>query len=115
VIDAGTGKTSDPVQVIGQVTVEEKEFYNFQIERLKPSGFGVQIGTYQELVNLMRLADNLKSSYQKKVTVQVKVLNGIKYYTLILGQFPNRTKAEGFKEELRKKFPDAFIVEFGKL
>lgn len=115
VIDAGQGKTSDPVRVIGHVAVEEKEFYDFEIERMKPSGFGVQIGTYQELVNLMRLADNLKSSYQKKVTVQVKLVNGIKYYGLILGQFPNRTKAESFREELRKKFPDAFIVEYGKL
>lgn len=115
VIDAGQGKTSDPVRVIGQVGVDEKEFYDFEIERMKPSGFGVQIGTYQELVNLMRLADNLKSSYQKKVTVQVKVINGIKYYGLILGQFPNRAKAESFREELRKKFPDAFIVEYGKL
>jgi rare lipoprotein A len=63
----------------------------------------------------MRLSDNLKNSYQKKVTVQVKVINGVKYYGLILGQFPNRPKAEVFKEELRKKFPDAFIVEFSKL
>lgn len=115
VIDAGQGKTSDPVQVIGQVSVEEKEFYDFEIERLQPTGFGVQIGTYQELVNLMRLADNLKNSYQKKVTVQVKVINGIKYYGLIVGQFSSRTKAESFREELRKKFPDAFIVEYKKL
>ena len=41
----------------------------------------------QELVNLMRLADNLKNSYQKQVTVQVKVINGVKYYGLILGSF----------------------------
>jgi rare lipoprotein A len=115
VIDAGLGKTSDPVQVIGQVSVEEKEFYDFEIERLQPTGFGVQIGTYQELVNLMRLADNLKSSYQKKVTVQVKIINGIKYYGLILGQFSSRAKAEIFREELRIKFPDAFIVEYKKL
>ncbi len=115
VIDAGPGKTSDPIQVIGQVSVEEKEFYDFQIERLNPSGYGVQIGTYQELENLMRLADNLKTSYQKKVTVQVKVVNGIKYYGLILGQFSTRSKAEVFREELRKKFPDAFIVEYKKL
>ena len=115
VIDAGTGKASDPVQVIGQVTVEEKEFYNFEIERAVPNGFGVQIGTYQELVNLMRLSDNLKSSYQKKITVQVKVINGVKYYGLILGQFSTRKKAEMFREDLRKKFPDAFIVEFNKL
>jgi rare lipoprotein A len=115
VIDPGKGKTSDPIQVIGQVSVDENEFYDFQIERLNPSGFGVQIGTYQELVNLMRLSDNLKSSYQKKVTVQVKVVNGIKYYGLILGQFPSRVKAEAFREELRKKFPDAFIVDYKKL
>jgi len=115
VIDPGQGKTSDPIQVIGQVSVDENEFYDFQIERLTPSGYGVQIGTYQELVNLMRLSDNLKSSYQKKVTVQVKVVNGLKYYGLILGQFPTRAKAEMFREELRKKFPDAFIVDYKKL
>jgi rare lipoprotein A len=115
VIDPGEGKTSDPVKAIEHVSVDEKEFYDFEITRLKPAGFGVQVGTYQELVNLMRLTDNLKKSYQKKVTVQVKVLNGIKYYGLILGQFPSRSKAEIFREELRKKFPDAFIVEFNRL
>ncbi|MDL5047643.1 septal ring lytic transglycosylase RlpA family protein [Oscillatoria amoena NRMC-F 0135] len=66
VIDPGDGKKSDPLKPIGQVSVDEKEFYNFEVGRLKPAGFGVQIGTYQELVNLIRLADNLKSSYQKK-------------------------------------------------
>ncbi len=115
VIDAGDGKKSDPIRPIGQVSVDEKEFYAFEVGRSKPSGFGVQIGTYQELVNLMRLAENLKSSYQKKVTVQVKIINGIKYYALILGQFPNREKADQFKAELQKKFPDSFIVEFNRL
>jgi len=115
VLDAGKGKTSDPARTIDHVTVEEKEFYDFEIERLNPTGFGVQIGTYQELVNLMRLAENLKGSYKKKVAVQVKLINGVKYYTLIVGQFPTRPKAESFREELRKKFPDAFIVEYSKL
>jgi rare lipoprotein A len=115
VIDPGDGKTSDPAKTIDHVAVEEKEFYDFEIERLKPRGFGVQVGTYQELVNLMRLSDNLKNSYKKQVTVQVKLINGIKYYGIILGQFSSRPKAEQFRFELRKKFPDAFIVEYGKL
>jgi rare lipoprotein A len=115
VIDAGDGRTSDVARPIGQVEVDEKEFYDFEIERTKPSGFGVQIATYQELVNLMRLTDNLKKSYQKKVTVQVKVLNGIKYYGLILGEFPSRAKAESFRAEVKPKFPDAFIVEYNRL
>lgn len=115
VIDAGTGKVSDPARAIEHIVVDEKEFYEFQIDRQNPKGFGLQVGTYQELVNLMRLAENLKSSYQKKVIVQVKILNGVKYYSLILGQFSTRAKAETFREEIRKKFPDTFIVEYEKL
>ncbi len=115
VIDAGTGKVSDPARAIDHIVVDEKEFYEFKIDRQNPKGYGLQIGTYQELVNLMRLAENLKSSYQKKVIVQVKILNGVKYYSLILGQFSNREKAETFREEIRIKFPDTFIVEYEKL
>ena len=115
VIDAGDGKTSDPMKTVDHVLVEEKEFYDFEISRLKPKGFGVQIGTYQELVNLMRLSENLKNSYKKQVTVQVKILKGVKYYGLILGQFPSRVKAEQFRVELQKKFPDAFIVEYDRM
>lgn len=115
VIDPGTGKVSDPARPIGNVSVDEKEFYNLTIDRARPSGFGVQIGTFQELVNLLRLTDNLKKSYQKKITVQVKVINGVKYYSLIIGQFPNRAKAESMREELRRRYPDAFIVEFNRM
>jgi rare lipoprotein A len=115
ILDAGDGRQSNQVKTVDNVVVDEKEFYDFEIARLNPKGFGVQIGTYQELVNLMRLSDNLKNSYKKKVTVQVKVLNGVKYYGLIVGQFPSRAKAEQFREGLRKKFPDAFIVEYNRL
>ncbi len=115
VIDPGTGKVSDPARPIGNVAVDEKEFYSTEISRTTPLGFGVQIGTFQELVNLLRLTDNLKKSYQKKIIIQVKVINGVKFYSLIIGQFPNRAKAEALREELRKRYPDAFIVEFNRL
>ena len=116
VIDPGDGKSKEqPMRTVDQVTVEEKEFYEFAVTRWQPKGFGVQIGTYQELVNLMRLAENLKNSYQKQVRVQVKIVNGVKYYGLILGQFSTREKAEDFREELRNKFPDVFIVEYDRL
>ena len=115
VIDAGGGRTGSVVNPIDHVAVDEKEFYDFEIERLQPSGFGVQIGTYQELVNLMRLADNLKKSYQKKVVVQVKVINGVKYYSLIIGAAASRAKAEPLLRDVRKKFPDAFLVEYNKM
>jgi rare lipoprotein A len=114
VIDAGDGKGGGQVVPIDRVVVDEKEFYDLEVTRFEPKGFGVQIGTYQELVNLMRLADNLKASYKKKVNVQVKVVNGVKYYSLVVGQFPSRKKAADFATEVKKKFPDAFLIEFGK-
>ncbi len=115
VIDPGDGKKSDPIRTVDRVSVDEREFYDFEISRLDPRGYGIQIGTYQELVNLMRLSDDLKHSYKKNVTVQVKVLNGVKYYSIILGKFPSWPKAEAFRDQVRRKFPDAFIVEFDKL
>lgn len=115
VIDAGDGKGKTQPVSIEKVSVDEKEFYDLSISRLKPGGFGVQIGTYQELVNLMRLSENLKNSYKKDVTVQVKVINGIKYYSIILGQFSKRSKASNFLGDVKKKFPDAFIIEFDRL
>jgi rare lipoprotein A len=115
VIDAGDGKGGGQVVPIDRITVDEKEFYDFEIERFEPKGWGVQIGTYQELVNLMRLADNLKNSYKKKVNVQVKVVNGLKYYSICLGEFSSRSKAEVFIREVKPKFPDAFLVEYSKI
>lgn len=115
VVDPGDGKVKEPIHMVDNVAVDEKEFYTFEIDRKNPKGYGVQIGTYQELVNLMRLSDNLKNSYKKEITVQVKVIKGIKYYGLIVGNFPNRPKAEQFREEIKSKFPDAFIVDYGKL
>ncbi len=115
VIDAGDGKSKSQTLPIDHVSVEEKEFYNFEIERLLPKGFAIQIGTYQELVNLMRLSDNLKNSYKKNVTVQVKVINGVKYYSLMLGPVSSRPKAEDLLAEVKKKFPDSFIIDYSKL
>jgi rare lipoprotein A len=115
VIDAGDGKGGGVSVPIDRVAVDEKEFYDFEIKRFEPKGWGVQIGTYQELVNLMRLADNLKNSYKKKVNVQVKVVNGVKYYSIILGEFSARKKADDFIGEVKKKFPDAFIVEYARI
>jgi rare lipoprotein A len=114
VIDAGDGKGGGQVVAIDHVSIDEREFYSFNAQRVSPAGFGVQIGTYQELVNLIRLAENLKTSYQKKVTVQVKVVNGVKYYGLILGQFPSREKASSFRDQVKKKFPDAFLVDYSR-
>ena len=114
IIDAGDGKGNDyRTGSTGQSDLpdEEREFYEFNVTRVKPAGFGVQIGSYRELANLVRLADNLKASYKKKVTVQVSVINDVKMYKIIVGQEKTREKAEQLKRKLRKRYPDSFILK----
>jgi rare lipoprotein A len=114
VVDEGDGKGKTLPVRMDHVTVGEKEFYDFDGAKIKPKGFGAQLGTYQELVNLLRMTDNLKNTYKKKVTVQVKVINGVKYYGVILGHFSTHDKAANFLAGTKKQFPDSYIVDYSK-
>ena len=115
IVDATDGKQDTQPVAVDHVVVEDKETYEFNIKRLSPTGFGLQLGTYQELVNVMRIVDNLKNAYKRKVAVQVKIVNGVKYYSILLIGFSKQEKAQSMVEELKKKFPDAFVVDFNKL
>ncbi|PGH39485.1 MAG: septal ring lytic transglycosylase RlpA family lipoprotein [Candidatus Nephrothrix sp. EaCA] len=112
VLDAGTGKTSARIFISDEAPAEDKEFYALEVKHLKPKGFGVQIGTFQELANLMRLTENLRNSYRKQIAVQVKTISGVKYYGLIIGRFSSQTAAYGLLEDLKGKFPDAFVFTY---
>ena len=93
---------------------DEKEFYDFNVNKVQPKGFGAQLGTYQELANLFRITSSLKNTYKKKSVVQVKVVNGVRHYSLILGPFSSQAKAQSLVNELKKQFPDAFVLDYGK-
>jgi rare lipoprotein A len=87
------------------------ELYGLNVTKQKPSGFTVQIGSYKELVNLLRIADDLKTSLKKEVRVQVATINNEKIYRLMVGEFTSRLEAENFKEKAAAIYPDCFIVE----
>lgn len=115
VVNPGDGKSSGFPKTVDPVTVEENEYYSVLTERIKPKGYGVQIGAYGELINLMRLSENLKGSYQKKITIHVKVVNGVKVYAMVIGQFRNRSKAENLLYRVKKRYPKSFVVDFNKI
>lgn len=114
IVDDGGGKDNTQPVVTEHVSVEEKEFYEFDVNKAKPKGFGAQLASYQELVNLLKTTEHLKRTYKKKVTVQVKVLNGVKFYSLILGPFSSRDKASKFLTGLKKEFPDSYVIDYSK-
>ena len=93
------------------VEISDIELYELKVTRQQPTGFTVQIGSYKELVNLLRIADDLKTSLKKDVRVQVANINGDKVYRLMVGDFNSRRDAEVFKNRAAQLYPDCFIVE----
>jgi rare lipoprotein A len=94
-----------------QPSSTDYELYELNVTRQSPGGFTVQIGSYKELANLLRIADDLKSSLKKEVRVQVATINGEKVYRLMVGQFSTRREAEAFREKTAKLYPDCFVLE----
>lgn len=115
VVNAGDGK-GDVLPVMQEhVAVDDRQVYNMKISRVEPKGFGIQLGTYQELANLLKIVNNLSGKYKKRTLVQVKIINGVKFYSPLLSGFSNREKAEAILGSLKKDFPDAFILDMGKI
>lgn len=95
-------------------TLEEREYYELTVDEVEPDFFGVQIASFQQSDNLLRLANRLKVSYKSEVLIQIKTVDQTKVYTVILGQFKNRSAAENFKSKNLEKYPDSFIVDMTK-
>ena len=94
------------------IQVSQNPYYSFDINQINPDGYGIQIGSYKEMINLARLSEEVKSIYKKDVIVQVTNLKGEKIYRIFLGTFTTRDEANTFKIKLAKKFPDCFVVKF---
>jgi rare lipoprotein A len=104
--------TKQPViNTTSQSSSTEYELYELNVTRQSPGGFTVQIGSYKELANLLRIADDLKASLKKEVRVQVATIGGEKVYRLMVGQFSTRREAENFRDRASKIYPDCFVME----
>ncbi len=89
-----------------------REYHELHAKAVRPKGFGVQIGSYGEFANMVAVVEHLKKSYQKKVIVEVSVVNEKKVYKIIISGANNRSKAEDLRAALKKDFPECFVYEF---
>jgi rare lipoprotein A len=98
--------TSESTKLSGPI------FYTLSVETDKPIGYGVQLASYKEMVNLLERIQKIQNSLREPITVQVSTVNGEKVYRIIAGKFDNRIKAERYKEDIRNDFPGCFIFKF---
>lgn len=90
------------------------EFYKLDISKFDLTGFTIQIGSFKELANLLKISGDAKSNLKTEVFVQVSSINNEKVYKLYIGRFPSKIEAEKEKEKVAKLFPGSFIVELKK-
>lgn len=91
---------------------ENVRYFSLKMDTVERSGFGIQIGSYRELENLINAASNLKPSYAREVTVKQKIVDNNNIYSLIIGHFQKREEADALKRKLQKKHPGSFIVNY---
>ncbi len=88
------------------------KYYSLSVKEQKMSGYGVQIGSYREMVNLVQLVDELQKTYKNQVFIQVSVIQDVKYYKIIVGQLKNRQKADILHDKLNQNYPGSFVIKF---
>jgi rare lipoprotein A len=102
---------SKPPVALTASAQSESELYSLKVNKQKPSGFSIQVGSYKELVNLLRIANDLQNLLKRDLSVQVVTINNEKIYRLMVGEFTTRRDADEFKKKVVQYYPDCFIVE----
>ncbi len=89
---------------------EALEYYQIATTVLEPSGFAIQIASYQEAANLMKLCCDVQAKIQANILVQVSENQDKKLYRVMVGPIDSRQKAEVLFQKLEKQFPGCFIL-----
>lgn len=89
-----------------------ENYYSLSVNEENLSGYGVQIGSYREMVNLVQLASELQKAYNDRIFIQVSLIQEVKHYKIIVGNLKNRQKADKLNDELRKNYPGSFVIKF---
>jgi peptidoglycan lytic transglycosylase len=87
-------------------------YYAISAKEQKLTGYGVQIGSFTEMVNLVQLVNELQKGYNDRIFIQVSVIQDVKYYKIIVGKLKNREKADKLRVKLRSSYPDSFVIKF---
>ena len=90
-------------------------FFHIEVNRLRPSGYGVQIMSFAQTDNYVTFVEQLQKKYQSaNIVLQSKMVNGQKVIGVIMGQYSTRSEAESYKQSLINDYPDSYIIEYSK-
>ncbi|WP_291860319.1 septal ring lytic transglycosylase RlpA family protein [Marinilabilia sp.] len=88
-----------------------KEYFQIDVHSKTLSGYGVQIGSFSQIDNLIRLSDKVKKEIPGNIYVLVANVKGKTVNRLIVGVEATKEKAGKHLKRLQKVFPDCFIIQ----
>jgi rare lipoprotein A (peptidoglycan hydrolase) len=78
-----------------------KGVYQIQLNKIPEKGFAIQIGSYQQIAILWKEIAKLHNAWFKHILIQsIEMENGTIAHKLMLGPFPTKEKAMGYKGNL---------------
>ncbi len=92
--------------------IAQGAFYKIHSENVIPSGFGIQIASYKEPSNLLRLSERIKIESGFNPIVEIVENDNGKTFRLIVGEFRTRKEAEQVQKKLLESYPKCFVITF---
>jgi rare lipoprotein A len=89
-----------------------RSYYRLNSVLVHLKGKGVQIGSYTDDENVVKLTAELKSKYKKDVYIEIAQINNKKVYRVIVGCSENVKELNILRSKLKLQFPDCFIVDY---
>lgn len=88
-----------------------KEYYQIDVKTESLSGYGVQIGSFSQMDNLIRLSEKIKNEIFNDIYVHVARVKGKTVNRLIVGVENTKEKADKNQKKLQMVFPGCFVVQ----
>ena len=108
-IETNTSEQVDSTQE-GQNNQTTKEMFQLEVKMASTEGWAIQIGSYGEAANFIRLAEIIKQTYNKPLLVEVATSGEKRVYRLLIGPEKTEESAKALLLLVKKEYPDAYIV-----
>ena len=88
-----------------------KELFQLDVKEANIVGWIIQIGSYGEATNFIRLAENIKKTYNRPMLVELVTIGDKQVYRILIGPEKNEESAKALLMVVKKEYPDAFIAQ----
>lgn len=113
-IEKGTARVR--LEVVGRdesraTTVSDNEYYDITARRTQLEGFGIQLGSFEDMDNLIRQLDALARKGVRDAVVQIARTDAGVLHRIVVGNFPSRAAAEKRLAELKASGLAGFVFQ----